>query len=330
MNIGVFSSVVGGVKRFEPAVSRYEGLALKDLGVPALPEHLDAIQDCEAIIYTPFATVTEEYWKGLADRGVKYVLTCSAGYDHFDLPMMKKHGLKASYVPFYSPNAISEHAVMTALAILRKFKEQIHRIDNIDYRIAGLLGQEMRNQTIGVVGAGRIGLTTLKCLSGFGAKKTYAYDLYQNDEVKEYAEYTDLDTIYKECTMIIFHCNLNESNYHMINAESIAKMQDGVFLVNAARGGLFDTKDLLAALKAGKFGGVALDVIDEELALRKMEPGDAWAVPEMEELLACEDFIFTRHTAFYTDEANRNMSDTTIESAYNYMTTGESQFELIK
>lgn len=330
MKIGIFNTVRDGNTRFNESVKKYDGkLELCYFNCPPTIENHSLLKDCEAIIYTPAGKTTDEFWKSLADTGIKYVLTPTAGYDHFNLTAMKKYGLKGAYVPRYSPNAISETAAGFVFALLRKFREQIHRIDNGNFTIQGLMGKEIRNQTIGIVGAGRIGFTTMKCLSGFGPRKILAYDPYQNDKVKKIASYVTLNELYAQSDIIIFHCNATKETYHMVNDDSIKTMKDGVFLINVARGQLFDNDSILKGIKSGKLGGVALDVIEGENTLKGITHGTC-PVPVLKELLTYDNFIFTSHSAFYTDEADKNMSDTTMENAYSYMTTGACSNELVK
>lgn len=330
MKIGIFNTVRDGNTRFNESVKKYDGkleLCYFD-AVPTIENH-KLLKGCEAIIYTPAGKTTDEFWKSLADTGIKYVLTPTAGYDHFDLAAMKKYGLKGANVPRYSPNAISETAVGFIFALLRKFREQIHRIDKGNFTLHGLMGKEIRNQTIGIVGAGRIGLTTMKCLSGFNPQKILAYDPFQNEEVKKFASYVTLNELYAQSDIIVFHCNATKETYHMINDDSIKTMKDGVFLINVARGQLFDNDCILSGIKSGKLGGVAMDVIEGEAALKNISQG-VCPIPILKELLTYENFIYTSHSAFYTDEADRNMSDITMENAYSYMTTGACSNELVK
>ena len=124
----------------------------------------------------------------------------------------------------------------------------------------------MPNFTVGVLGTGRIGRAVIRDISGFGCK-IYAYDQYENDEVKKYAQYASLDEIYEKCDMITLHMPLTEANMHLIDAEAIQKMQDGVVLINTARGGLIDTKALIDGLESGKIGAAGLDVIEDEFGM---------------------------------------------------------------
>lgn len=330
MKIGVFNTVRGGAPRFAGSAARYgKDLELVSFDCPPLPENLHLVKGCEAILYTPVAMAPEEFWRQLSEYGVKYVVTCSAGYDHFDLAAMKKYGMKGANVPVYSPNAIAEHTVLTLLALLRNYRAQLKRVEEHDYRLTGLRGKEVRNQVIGIVGAGRIGYTTIKCLSGFGPKML-AYDPYESDKVKEYAEYVPLDELYRQADVVICHCLYNEGNHHMVNEQAIEKMKDGVILINVARGGLFDMEAVSEAVISGKIGALGIDVIEGEEALRKADTFVKCPIPVLKELLEYDNVIFTNHTAFYTDEAEKNMADTAMDNLYEYETTGECRHELVK
>ena len=329
MKVGMFNSLRGSAARFAESVKKYNGdIEFVDLDCPPTLENIEKLSGCEGFLFSPFKNDGDIFWKKVSEVGVKYVVTCSAGYDHFDLAAMKKYGLKAANVPFYSPNAVAEHAVMLLLASLRKLRTQFENISQYNMSLDGLMGSEVRNQVIGIVGAGRIGTTTIKILTGFGPKKIYACSPDERDEVKQMAEYVSIDELYAKCDVIIYHCAYNKENHHMVNARTIEKMKPGVLLINVARGGLFDTQAILDGLNSGKLGGVALDVIEGEETLRK--PQGQNDLPILDELLKHENFIFTMHTAFYTDEADRNQSDTTLENFNEYRTTGQCRYELVK
>ena len=328
MKAGCYLSVRGGAKRFENSLKRYNGeIELVQFDCYPSIETVSLLKEngCEAMVYTPTNMLEDEFWKVAAENGLKYVVTCSAGYDHFNLEAMKKYGLKGANVPVYSPNAISEHAVLLTLSILRNYRKQILNIENEIYPINGLMGKEMRNQVIGIVGAGRIGYTTMKILTGFGPKQILTYDPYPNEAVKEIAKYVSLEELYDKSDVIIYHCIYNEQNHHMVNKETIKTMKDGVILVNVARGGLFDIDAVYDAVCSGKIGGLAIDVIEGEAIIRA-----GGKLPIINKLLQHDNVVFTNHTAFFTDEAERNMVDTMINNLHDYMCTGSCKYELVK
>ena len=143
--------------------------------------------------------------------------------------------------------------------------------------------------------------TVIAHLQGFGCK-ILAYDLYQSDEVAQMAEYVPLDELYARSDVITLHTNATAENHHLINAESLAKMKDGVLIVNTARGALIDEEALIAALESGKVGGAGLDVVEEENDLVYFNRAGA-ALPHrtMNILRSMPNVIVSPHNAFYTD-----------------------------
>lgn len=333
MNIGIFTTAGGGGGIFQEYINKYsENLALIELNCPPTIENLKKLKqnNCIAMIYISDHQEDDTFFRILAEQGIKYICCCSAGYEFLNLTAMKKYGIKGANVPEYSPNAISEHTVMLLLALLRKLRTQILRIEANNFARNGLQGKEVRNMTIGIVGAGRIGYTTLQCLSGFNPKKMYVYDHHEKIKVKQYAEYVPLDILYKKSDVIIYHCSYNEENYHMVNEKTIAEMKDKAILINVARGPLFDMKAVLEEIKTGKVGALGIDVIEGEGALRNKTHDGECPLPILEEVLKYENTIFTSHTAYYTDEAIRNISATTVENLYLYATTDNCPNEVVK
>lgn len=275
----------------------------------------------DAICITVNSVITQEVAKCLSEFGVKYILNKLAGKDNLDLEAIHKHGLKAAYVPYYSPNAVSEHTVMLILAALRNLKLQLHRIDQHNFSIRGLQGRELRNMTVGVIGTGRIGCSTIRNLSGFGCR-ILVNGHSEKKEIKSFASYVPLEELLKKSDIIVFHCPLTDDTYHLINDKTISMLKDGVCLINTARGGILDTRAVFNALKVGKISTIAIDVYEEENAiLRKDMYSKELGNKEFEELLTMENVIYTTHTAFYTDEAISNMIETTFENLHEYETS---------
>ena len=333
MRVGIFNEVTGGKARFELYKEKYKNvLELIAFDCHATYENLDKIAEnqCEALIYFNPKREDEAFFKKMSEQGIKYLSTTSTGYDHYNLEAMKKYGIKGANVPVYSPNSVAEHAVLLTLSVLRNYREQLLRIENGRYDIGGLMGKEIRNQVIGIVGTGRIGATTARCLSGFGPKNMLAYAHHENPALKELVTYVDLDTLYRTCDVILFHCSATAENYHMIDKNAIEKMKDGVILINTARGTIFDTPAIVEAVKSGKIGGLGLDVIEGEEKLRGGTSGQNCPIPELAELLQHYNVTFTQHTAFYTDEAYRNITETAIDNLLEYEKYGSCERELVK
>ena len=211
---------------------------------PFSPETAHMAEGYEGISIVGNCIATREALEKIASYGIKYVASRTAGYDNIDLKACKELGIKATNVPAYSPNSVSEFTVGLTIALTRKINQAIKRVEVQNYGLKGLIGIELRNLTIGVIGTGRIGFNVIKAFSGFGGR-IIAHDIFQNKEVEKYAEYKSFDEVLAEADIITLHCPLTEDNYHMINDETIAKMKDGVIIVNAARGALIDAEALI-------------------------------------------------------------------------------------
>ena len=267
--------------------------------------------------YPYVSIITTKIDENLMNRfhalGVKMILTRTIGYDHIDLEAARKCGISVGNVT-YSPECVADYTVMLMLMSIRKMKRIMQREEINDFSLPGIQGKEMSNFTVGVLGTGRIGRAVIRDISGFGCK-IYAYDQYENDEVKKYAQYVSLDEIYEKCDMITLHMPLTEENMHLIDAEAIQKMQDGVVLINTARGGLIDTKALIDGLESGKIGAAGLDVIEDEFGMYYFDrKSDILSKRDLYILRGFPNVIVTPHMAFYTDQAVSVMVKHSIES----------------
>lgn len=242
----------------------------------------------------------------MSEMGVKYLSTRSIGVDHIDLEAAEKYGIQVSNVS-YPPSGVANYAIMLMLMCCRNIKYIMDKNIVQDYSLDGKMGRELSNCTVGVIGTGRIGRTLVRHLSGFGCK-ILAYDPYESEEVKKFASYTDLDTIYRESDIITLHIPSRKENFHMIHEETLKQMKDGVILINTARGDLIDTQAMIAALESGKIGAAGLDVIENEEGLYYVNlAGKAMDKRELSILKAFPNVIITPHTAFYTGEAVEHM-----------------------
>lgn len=257
--------------------------------------------------------IDEELMNRFHALGVKMISTRTIGYDHIDLEAARKCGISVGNVT-YSPECVADYTVMLMLMSIRKMKRIMQREEINDFSLPGIQGKEMPNFTVGVLGTGRIGRAVIRDISGFGCK-IYAYDQYENDEVKKYAQYVSLDEIYEKCDMITLHMPLTEENMHLIDAEAIQKMQNGVVLINTARGGLIDTKALIDGLESCKIGAAGLDVIEDEFGMYYFDrKSDILSKRDLYILRGFPNVIVTPHMAFYTDQAVSDMVKHSIES----------------
>ena len=254
--------------------------------------------------------VTADAVQTLKDGGIKVMLLRCAGFDSVDLAKTKELGIPVLRVPAYSPDSVAEHAIALLQTVNRNTHLGSNRTKEFNFNINGLMGIALVGKTAGVIGTGKIGKCAVNLLRGFGMK-VIAYDAFPDKSSD--IEYVTLDELYAKSDVITLHCPLFPETKHMINKDSIAKMKDGVLLVNTSRGVLINTEDLLAAVKAGKFRGVGLDVCEKEHEYFYEDRSNITDKdPVLQELLQDNRVVLTGHQAFFTEEALRAIAEVTL------------------
>lgn len=258
-----------------------------------------------------------EVVRELKNLGIKVLLLRCAGFDSVDLAVAKECGLPVLRVPAYSPESVAEQGAALLMAVNRKSHLAYERSTKFNFDIAGLDGIALVGRTAGVIGTGKIGQCMINILKGFGMK-IIAYDAFPNPNLG--LEYVDLDELYARSDVISLHCPLMPATRHMVNAEAISKMKDGVILVNVARGGLVDSVALADAVEAGKFRGVGMDVCEvEHEYFFEDRSNKAEKDPTLSRLLASEKVVLSGHLAFLTEEALTSMAEVTCGNAKAFL-----------
>lgn len=282
---------------------------------------LNLVSDYDAITILGQSQLDQEMLLKLQQHNIKYIATRTIGYNHIDIKTANQLGIKVCNAN-YPPTGVADYTIMLILLVIRNYKPALWRGQVYDYSLTGLCGREMDDLTIGIIGTGRIGATVIKKLSGFGCK-ILAYDNYTNPEVTKYATYCDLETIYQKCDVISLHVPLLDSTYHLINKDSIAKMKDGVILINCARGELMKIDDLIDAIENRKIGGLGLDTVETEEGLIHIDHrNDILNNRGIHYLRQFPNVVMTQHMAFYTDKAVKSMVVNAIEGIVLMATNG--------
>lgn len=257
----------------------------------------------------------------LAAHGVGLVTLRCAGFNNVDLACAKELGIKITRVPAYSPYAVAEHTIGMMLALSRKIYKAYNRVREGNFSLNGLLGFDFYGKTVGIIGAGKIGLLVAKRLQAFGCR-VLIYDPYLCESCAEEGfEQVELDVLYTESHIISMHCPLTEETTRMINGDAIAKMRQGVMIINTGRGALIETKALIKGLKSRHIGYVGLDVYEEEGPLFFEDHSDDIIQDDhFERLLTFPNVLVTGHQAYFTHEALEHIAETTIENlmAFKY------------
>jgi D-specific alpha-keto acid dehydrogenase len=248
------------------------------------------------------SAVTAPMLRALKRAGVQHVATRSIGVDHIDAVAARELGIAVTNAA-YAPDGVADFTLMLILMAVRHAGHAIGATTRRDLRLGGPRDAELRDLTVGVVGAGRIGAAVVERLRGFGCR-ILAHD---GSGVPAGAERVDLATLLGASDVVTLHVPLTDATRHLIGREELAAMPPGAVLVNTARGGLVDTVALLGALESGRLSGAALDVIEGE------EAGDA--NPYLGLLRALPNTIVTPHTAYFTQGALRDTVEATLVMA---------------
>lgn len=284
----------------------------------ALAEGFDAV--C-AFVSSDIGTQTMEI---LHDKKIRLLLMRCAGFNNVDLDTAKKYGIRIMRVPGYSPEAVAEHAMALALASNRRLYKAYNKVRENDFSLSGLMGFNFYQKTAGIIGTGKIGAAMCRICHGFGMK-VIAYDVYQNDSLKDFVEYVSLDQLLSDSDVISLHCPLMDSTYHLVNIDTIKKMKDGVILVNTSRGALVKTDDLIEGIRMHKFAGVGLDVYEEETNnVFEDRSDEILEHSTTARLLSFPNVMITSHQGFFTREALSAIASTTLQNAADYAVGKES------
>lgn len=287
-------------------------------------EHLDInnvllASGCDAVCIFVNAVVDAAVIDKLCELGVKLIALRCAGFNNVDIAAA--HGkIKVVRVPEYSPHAIAEHTLALMLCLNRKVHRAFLRTRDSNFSLNGFLGFDMYQRNVGVIGTGKIGKTVIGVLKGLGMN-VLAYDLYPDHKAAEAIGFTyvSLDEIYEKSDVITLHCPLTKETEYMICDESIAKMKDGVMIINTGRGKLIHTKHLIDGLVSRKVGYAGLDVYEEEGAYFYEDFSDTVMTDEvLARLLSFNNVIVTSHQAFFTEEAMSNIANTTMNNILDF------------
>ncbi|MPM20027.1 Glycerate dehydrogenase [bioreactor metagenome] len=272
-------------------------------------EILARIGDAEAV-YTNKTPLTRETIQ--ACPNLKFIGVLATGYNVVDVAAAKERGIPVCNVPTYGTAAVGQFAIAMLLEIchhVAHHSEAVHEgrwSGNIDWCFWDYPLIELEGKTMGVIGFGRIGQRTGEIAKALGMR-VLAYDAYQNDAGKAIATYADLDTLLRGSDVISLHCPLFPETKGIINAASIAKMKNGVILLNNSRGPLIVEQDLANALNSGKVYAAGLDVVSEE----PISPNNP--------LLSAKNCFITPHISWAPKESRARLMNIAVENLANWM-----------
>ena len=249
----------------------------------------------------------------LAAAGVRLLALRSAGFNHVDLAAAAAAGIAVARVPAYSPHAVAEHAVALILTLNRKTHRAFSRVREGNFELHGLLGFDLHDKTVGIVGTGLIGRVLARIMAGFGCR-ILAHDPLPHPEMEALGvAYVPMAALLGESDIVALQCPLTPETHHLIDDAAIARMKPGAMLINTSRGGVIDTRAVIRGLKSGMIGSLGLDVYEEEDALFFADFSDSFIADDtFARLLTFPNVVVTGHQGFFTAEALAGIAEITV------------------
>jgi len=322
MRVAVFSTHAFD-RTFLTAANAKPGHELCFVEAKLTARTLAAAEGCAGVCLFVSDVANRAILEELRAGGTRVLALRSAGFNNVDLVAADALGMTVARVPAYSPYSVAEHAVGLMLMLNRKLHRAHNRVREQNFALDGLLGFDMHEKSVGIVGVGKIGACVARIMLGFGCR-VLAFDVQQDPELaRAGVEYVGLERLLAESDIVTLHCPLTPQTRHMINAERLATMKPGVMIINTSRGAVIDTRALIAGLKRGHVGYVGLDVYEEE--------GDLFFRDLSEEVIQDDVFarlqtfpnvVVTAHQAFFTREALTNIAQTTIDNITRFEREG--------
>ena len=293
------------------AAAQQEQIEITLVQGPMTQDNIDRAEGADGITILGDTKMDAALIEETAKRRIRVVATRTIGYDHIDLNAAKSNGVHVCN-GYYDPDGVAEYTVMLILMSLRNYKQALFRGNANDYSLGGLIGRELRNLTVGIIGTGKIGQKVAQNLQGFGCR-ILAYSRRQNADPALGIEYCSLEELYAKSDIISLHTPLSNQTRYMIDKKAIDQMKDGVILINCARGELMRVDDIIEGIETRKIGALGLDVIEHEVGIYHMDRrSDILANRNMAYLRQFPNVTMTQHIAFYTEEAVKSMAESGI------------------
>ena len=272
-------------------------------------EAIARIGDAE-IVLTSKVLITREVFD--ACPNIRYIGVLATGYNVIDVAEAKKRGIVVTNVPAYGTMSTAQHAIALLFEITNRvghYDRMVHEgawTRSIDYCFWDEPLMELAGKTIGILGFGRIGRTIGTVCRAMGMR-VLACSPHPSDEGRKIAEYVSQDALFAESDVLSLNCPLTDATREVVNRESIAKMKDGVILINNGRGPLLNEKDVADALNAGKMRAAGLDVAC-------IEP-----IPADSPLLSAKNCVITPHISWATPESRARLIQIVEENLKAYL-----------
>jgi D-lactate dehydrogenase len=248
---------------------------------------------------------------------LKLIATRTTGFDHIDTKAAAEKNISVCNVPSYGENTVAEFAFGLVLSLSRKIPQAWQRVKQTKkFDTTQLVGFDLKDKTMGVLGTGKIGSHLIKMAKGF-EMDVIAFDAFPNEKLATELGYTykTLQEVLQNSDVISIHVPYLPSTHHLLNIQNITQIKKGAILVNTARGAVIETPALITALEQGIVSAAALDVVEnEEVLTSGAEDKDPSLTALNQKLISMPQVIMTPHLAFDSKEALQRIMQTTVEN----------------
>lgn len=273
-------------------------------------EVVERIRDAQ-IVFTNKTPITKETLA--VCQQIKYIGVLATGYNIVDVAAASEQGIIVTNIPSYGIYAVSQFAIALLLELCHRVGDHAGSVlagdwaNNPDWCYWNYPLIELCGKTMGIIGFGKIGQRTGHIAQALGMK-VLAYDVTKYPELEsETCQYVMLDELFAEADVIVLHCPLFDETRGIINAKNIARMKDGVLIINNSRGQLIVEEDLRDALNSDKVGGAAVDVVSTE-PIKLTNP-----------LLQAKNIIITPHISWAPRESRQRLMDIAVDNVIHFL-----------
>jgi D-3-phosphoglycerate dehydrogenase len=280
-----------------------------DMKVGMKPDELKAcIGEYHGLVIRSATKVTSDVIE--AAKNLKVIGRAGSGLDNVDKAAASKKGIVVMNTPGGNTITTAEHSIAMLFSVARLIPQATSSMKEGKWEKKKFMGVELFNKTLGIIGLGNIGSQVAKKAQGL-EMVVIAYDPFLSEEKASAMgiEKVELDELFSRADFITIHTPITPETKNLINADTINKMKTGVRIINCARGGIINEKDLSDALKSGKVAGAALDVFEKE-------------PPEDYSLIKLDNVICTPHLGASTEEAQENVAIAVAEQIADYLVHG--------
>jgi glyoxylate reductase len=271
-------------------------------------ELIDGIRGCAGVLTQLRDKVDAGFFDAAGD-GLKVVSNYAVGYNNIDVDEATRRGVVVCNTPGVLTKATADIAWTLLMGVTRRAAEGdrlMRRGDWTGWKPTELLGGDIEDRTLAILGAGRIGAAVARRSIGWNMKLLYTARTPKPDMDALGARHVDLDTALREADFVSVHVPLTPQTHHLLNADRLAMMKRTAYLINTARGPVIDESALVAALKTGRIAGAGLDVYEDEPALK-------------EGLSGCDNTLLLPHLGSATIQTRARMSELAARNLLNVL-----------